>query len=74
MPPASFIRNAAKTPLKHHIRNSTIENQTITKIWSQCAENRNSVVGGHLEKGTRALTFFIITLGILPDSLNIQNF
>ena len=36
--------------------------------------DENSVVGGHLEKGTRALTFFIITLGILPDNLNIQNF
>lgn len=36
--------------------------------------DENSVVGGHLEKGTRALTFFIITLGILPNSLNIQNF
>jgi predicted DNA-binding protein with PD1-like motif len=36
--------------------------------------DENSVVGGHLEKGTKALTFFIITLGILPDSLNIQNF
>lgn len=34
----------------------------------------NSVVGGHLEKGTKALTFFIITLGILPDSLNLQNY
>ena len=36
--------------------------------------DENSVVGGHLEKGTKALTFFIITLGILPDSLDIKNF
>ena len=36
--------------------------------------DENSVVGGHLEKGTKALTFFIITLGILPDNLNIQNY
>jgi len=36
--------------------------------------DENSVVGGHLEKGTIALTFFIITIGILPDSLNIQNY
>lgn len=36
--------------------------------------DENSVVGGHLEQGTKALTFFIITLGILPDSLNIQNY
>jgi predicted DNA-binding protein with PD1-like motif len=35
--------------------------------------DENSVVGGHLEKGTKALTFFIITLGILPDSLNIES-
>jgi len=31
-------------------------------------------VGGHLEKGTKALTFFIITVGILPDNLDIGNF
>jgi predicted DNA-binding protein with PD1-like motif len=35
--------------------------------------DENSVVGGHLESGTKALTFFIITLGILPDDLNIGN-
>jgi len=34
----------------------------------------NSVVGGHLEPETRALTFFIVTLGILPDDLEIENF
>ena len=36
--------------------------------------DENSVVGGHLESGTKALTFFIITLGILPDSLDMENF
>jgi predicted DNA-binding protein with PD1-like motif len=36
--------------------------------------DENSVVGGHLEKGTKALTFFIITVGILPDNLDIGNF
>jgi predicted DNA-binding protein with PD1-like motif len=36
--------------------------------------DENSVVGGHLESGTKALTFFIITIGILPDSLNMENF
>ena len=35
--------------------------------------DENSMVGGHLEKGTKALTFFIITIGILPDSLSIGN-
>ena len=33
--------------------------------------DENSMVGGHLEPGTKALTFFILTLGILPDSLDI---
>jgi len=33
----------------------------------------NSVVGGHLEPGTRALTFFILTVGILPDNLEISS-
>jgi predicted DNA-binding protein with PD1-like motif len=35
--------------------------------------DENSVVGGHLEPGTKALTFFIITIGVLPDSLKIEN-
>jgi len=35
--------------------------------------DENSVVGGHLEPGTKALTFFIITLGILPNDLKIEN-
>ncbi len=35
--------------------------------------DENSVVGGHLEPGTKALTFFILTIGILPDSLEIEN-
>lgn len=33
--------------------------------------DENSMVGGHLEPGTKALTFFIFTLGVLPDSLDI---
>jgi predicted DNA-binding protein with PD1-like motif len=36
--------------------------------------DENSVVGGHLESGTKALTFFIITIGILPDSLDMEKF
>lgn len=36
--------------------------------------DENSMVGGHLESGTKALTFFIITVGVLPDSLNMENF
>jgi predicted DNA-binding protein with PD1-like motif len=33
----------------------------------------NSSLGGHLEKGTKALTFYIVTIGVLPDNLNIEN-
>lgn len=36
--------------------------------------DENSVVGGHLEPGTKALTFFMITLGVLPDDIDIENF
>ena len=36
--------------------------------------DENSVIGGHLEPGTRALTFFIITIGVLPDTLEIGDF
>jgi predicted DNA-binding protein with PD1-like motif len=36
--------------------------------------DENSVVGGHLESGTKALTFFIITIGVLPDDIEIENF
>ena len=35
--------------------------------------DENSSLGGHLEPGTKALTFFIITVGVLPDSLDIEN-
>jgi predicted DNA-binding protein with PD1-like motif len=34
--------------------------------------DENSVIGGHLEPGTKALTFFIITIGVLPEDLNIE--
>ncbi|MFC2113497.1 PPC domain-containing DNA-binding protein [Bacteroidota bacterium] len=36
--------------------------------------DENSMIGGHLEPGTKALTFFIITIGIISDSLEIENF
>lgn len=36
--------------------------------------DENSVVGGHLEPGTKALTFLIITIGILPDALDFEKF
>jgi predicted DNA-binding protein with PD1-like motif len=35
--------------------------------------DENSSLGGHLEKGTKALTFFIVTIGVLPENLNIEN-
>ncbi|MFC2087261.1 PPC domain-containing DNA-binding protein [Bacteroidota bacterium] len=34
--------------------------------------DENSVIGGHLEPGTKALTFFIIAIGVLPDDLSIE--
>lgn len=33
--------------------------------------DENSVIGGHLEPGTKTLTFVIVTLGVLPDDLDI---
>lgn len=36
--------------------------------------DENSAVGGHVEDGTKALTFFIVTLGVLPDDLEMNNF
>ena len=36
--------------------------------------DENSMVGGHLEPGTKALTFFIVTIGVLPDDLDIEGF
>jgi predicted DNA-binding protein with PD1-like motif len=36
--------------------------------------DENSVIGGHLEPGTKALTFFIITIGVLPGALDIEHF
>ena len=36
--------------------------------------DENSMVGGHLEPGTKALTFFIESIGVLPDDLDIEGF
>ena len=35
--------------------------------------DENSVIGGHLEPGTKALTFFILTIGVLTDNLELEN-
>jgi predicted DNA-binding protein with PD1-like motif len=35
--------------------------------------DENSVVGGHLEKGTKALTFIIVTVGVLADTLELNH-
>jgi predicted DNA-binding protein with PD1-like motif len=35
--------------------------------------DENSAIGGHLEPGTLALTFFILTVGVLPDKLELEN-
>ncbi|HON01239.1 MAG TPA: DNA-binding protein [Acidobacteriota bacterium] len=34
--------------------------------------DENSVVGGHVEPGTKALTFFIVTIGVLPSELELE--
>jgi predicted DNA-binding protein with PD1-like motif len=36
--------------------------------------DENSVIGGHLEPGTKALTFFLLTVGVLPDELELDRF
>ena len=36
--------------------------------------DENSVVGGHIEPGTKALTFFVLTLGVLPDDLVLSDY
>ncbi|MCF8335319.1 MAG: DNA-binding protein [Bacteroidales bacterium] len=36
--------------------------------------DENSMIGGHLEPGTKALTFIIITIGVLPDDADMENF
>lgn len=35
--------------------------------------DENSAIGGHLEQGTLALTFFILAVGVLPDDLELWN-
>ncbi len=34
----------------------------------------NTTIGGHLEPGTLAYTFLIISIGVLDDSLNMEQF
>lgn len=36
--------------------------------------DENSMIGGHLEPGTKALTFFIVTIAVLPDDVEMKNF
>jgi predicted DNA-binding protein with PD1-like motif len=36
--------------------------------------DENNAFGGHVEPGTKSLTFFIITLGILPEEVSMENF
>jgi predicted DNA-binding protein with PD1-like motif len=36
--------------------------------------DENSMVGGHLEGGTIALTFFVVSIGVLPDNLEMGEF
>jgi len=36
--------------------------------------NEHHAFGGHLEKGTKVFTFAIVTLGVLPDSVDMSRF
>lgn len=36
--------------------------------------DESSMMGGHLEPGNKALTFAIVTVGVLPDTLDIAEF
>ncbi len=35
--------------------------------------DKNSVIGGHLERGTKALTFLIVTIAVFPDDVDIEH-
>ena len=71
LPPAQEYPKASRaldlTTLQGYIMNGRIHaHMTLS--------DENNAFGGHVEPGTKALTFFIVTLGILPDDLSIDNF
>jgi len=71
LPPAQEYPKASRaldlTTLQGYILNGRIHaHMTLS--------DENNAFGGHVEPGTKALTFFIVTLGILPDDLSIENF
>jgi len=71
LPPAEEYPKASRaldlTTLQGYILNGRIHaHMTLS--------DENNAFGGHVEPGTKALTFFIVTLGILPDDLMIKNF
>jgi predicted DNA-binding protein with PD1-like motif len=71
LPPAEEYPKASRaldlTTLQGYILNGRIHaHMTLS--------DENNAFGGHVEPGTKALTFFIVTLGILPDDLSMENF
>ncbi len=71
LPPAQEYPRASRaldlTTLQGYILNGRIHaHMTLS--------DENNAFGGHVEPGTKSLTFFIITLGILPEEVSIENF
>jgi predicted DNA-binding protein with PD1-like motif len=71
LPPAQEYPKASRaldlTTLQGYILNGRIHaHMTLS--------DENNAFGGHVEPGTKALTFFIVTLGILPDEVSLENF
>jgi predicted DNA-binding protein with PD1-like motif len=71
LPPAQEYPKASRaldlTTLQGYIMNGRIHaHMTLS--------DENNAFGGHVETGTKALTFFIVTLGILPDDLSMDQF
>lgn len=71
LPPAQEYPKASRaldlTTLQGYILNGRIHaHMTLS--------DENNAFGGHVEPGTKALTFFIVTLGILPDEISMENF
>jgi len=71
LPPAQEYPKASRaldlTTLQGYILNGRIHaHMTLS--------DENNAFGGHVEAGTRSLTFFIVTLGILPDEISMENF
>jgi len=70
LPPAEEFPNASVAKDLTSVQGYILNGRVHAHI---TLSDENSVIGGHLEPGTKALTFFIITLGVLSDNLDIEN-